>query len=236
MSHVTVARERCIYRPPGRDGRERTGMQKQAPTPLRILFMAGFALSCFGLLLFLWLSFGGNVPLKPKGYRFQVGLPGGHAARVQADVRVSGVSVGKVVDKHGRPAGNRTSRRSRCSASSRRSRCAGDPAPEDAVRETYVELTPGSTGAPRCRRGAGSRTRRPGDSPAGRDLQRVGSADAQGVPDLAAEPGAARSAAAARTSTTCSGTCRGSRATPPTSSAVLDVSGPTCAARSRTRG
>ena len=29
-----------------------------------------FAFSCFGLLLFLWLSFGGSIPLKPKGYRF----------------------------------------------------------------------------------------------------------------------------------------------------------------------
>ena len=33
--------------------------------------MVIFALSCFGLLLFLWLAFGGPIPLKPKGYRFQ---------------------------------------------------------------------------------------------------------------------------------------------------------------------
>ena len=44
-------------------------MQKQAPTLGRLLVMVGFALSCFGLLLFLWLSFGGPVPLMPKGYR-----------------------------------------------------------------------------------------------------------------------------------------------------------------------
>ena len=31
--------------------------------------MVVFALSCFGLLLFLWLAFGGPIPLKPKGYR-----------------------------------------------------------------------------------------------------------------------------------------------------------------------
>ena len=47
-------------------------MQKQAPSLGRILVMAGFALSCFGLLLFLWLAFGGPIPLQPKGYRFNV--------------------------------------------------------------------------------------------------------------------------------------------------------------------
>lgn len=45
-------------------------MQKQAPTVGRLLIMVGFALSCFGLLLFLWLAFGGPIPLAPKGYRF----------------------------------------------------------------------------------------------------------------------------------------------------------------------
>ena len=43
-------------------------MQKQAPTLGRLLTMVLFALSCFGLLLFLWLSFGGPVPLKPVSY------------------------------------------------------------------------------------------------------------------------------------------------------------------------
>ncbi|MBS1871238.1 MAG: MCE family protein [Actinobacteria bacterium] len=72
-------------------------MQKQAPTLGRILVMAGFALSCFGLLLYLWVSFGGGFPLKPKGYRFHIRF--GEAAQLaqQADVRISGVPVGKVV-------------------------------------------------------------------------------------------------------------------------------------------
>ena len=50
-------------------------MQKQAPSLGRILMMVLFALSCFGLLLFLWLSFGGPVPLKPKGYQVKVAFP-----------------------------------------------------------------------------------------------------------------------------------------------------------------
>ena len=45
-------------------------MVKDAPSLGKIAAMVRFALSCFGLLLFLWLAFGGPVPLKPKGYRF----------------------------------------------------------------------------------------------------------------------------------------------------------------------
>jgi phospholipid/cholesterol/gamma-HCH transport system substrate-binding protein len=71
-------------------------MQKQAPSFGRILTMAVFALSCIGLLLFLWLSFGGPIPLKPKGYQFKVAFPEATQLAVEADVRVAGVSVGKV--------------------------------------------------------------------------------------------------------------------------------------------
>jgi phospholipid/cholesterol/gamma-HCH transport system substrate-binding protein len=71
-------------------------MQKQAPSLSRILTMAVFALSCFGLLLFLWMSFGGAIPLKPQGYRVQVGFPEATTLATEADVRIAGVSVGKV--------------------------------------------------------------------------------------------------------------------------------------------
>jgi len=74
-------------------------MQKQAPSLGRILVMVLFALSCFGLLLFLWLSFGGPVPLKPKGYEVKVAFPEATQLGEQADVRVAGVSVGKLTKK-----------------------------------------------------------------------------------------------------------------------------------------
>src|SRR5947209_20594847 len=70
--------------------------------------MVLFALSCFGLLLFLWLSFGGSVPLKPKGYRFQVAFPEATQLGLYADVRTAGVTVGKVREKRLDPRGNRT--------------------------------------------------------------------------------------------------------------------------------
>src|SRR3954470_7284282 len=83
-------------------------MQKQAPTFGRIVVMALFALSCFGLLVFLWLSFGGTVPLKPQGYRVKVLFPNAVQLAAQGDVRVAGVPVGRVVKVERAPGGKGT--------------------------------------------------------------------------------------------------------------------------------
>ena len=47
-------------------------MHTGSPKASRVITMVLFALSCVGLLLFLWLSFGGTIPFKAQGYRFQV--------------------------------------------------------------------------------------------------------------------------------------------------------------------
>jgi phospholipid/cholesterol/gamma-HCH transport system substrate-binding protein len=72
-------------------------MQKRAPTLGNILVIILFTLSCFGLLMFLWESFGGPLPLKPKGYRMTVAFPRVLALAEQSDVRISGVNVGHVI-------------------------------------------------------------------------------------------------------------------------------------------
>src|SRR4051795_10390051 len=119
-------------------------MQKQAPTLARLLVMVGFALSCFGLLLFLWLAFGGPIPLAPKGYRFETSFSEATQLAKEADVRISGVSVGKVKTIVTEPDG-----RSKVTIELE-NRYA--PLPKDAkatlrqktlLGETYVELTPG---------------------------------------------------------------------------------------------
>ena len=71
-------------------------MQTQAPTVTRILIAVGFAISCFGLALFLWIAFGGPVPLKPESYRVTVPFEEATTLAQESDVRISGVSVGKV--------------------------------------------------------------------------------------------------------------------------------------------
>src|SRR3954454_16507849 len=120
-------------------------MQKQAPTIGRLLVMVGFALSCFGLLLFLWLAFGGPIPLSPKGYRFQTSFGEATQLAKEADVRISGVSVGKVKDITTTADG-----RSETIIELKNQYA---PIPKDTkatlrqktlLGETYVELTPGN--------------------------------------------------------------------------------------------
>jgi phospholipid/cholesterol/gamma-HCH transport system substrate-binding protein len=124
-------------------------MQKAAPSLGRIAVMVVFALSCFGLLLFLWLAFGGPVPLKPKGYRVTASFAEASQLATEADVRISGVPVGKV--KAIEP--DQQTGRSVVTIELK-SRYA--PLPSDAqailrqktlLGETYVELTPGTDGA-----------------------------------------------------------------------------------------
>jgi len=71
-------------------------MQKQAPSIGRILVAVGFTLSCFGLILFLWIAFGGPIPLKPESYRITAYFPEATALAQESDVRIGGVSVGNV--------------------------------------------------------------------------------------------------------------------------------------------
>lgn len=68
------------------------------PTPPRqIAIAAAFSLSCFVLILFAWIAFGGSVPLQAQGYRFKVLLPQATSLAQNEQVRIAGVPVGKVV-------------------------------------------------------------------------------------------------------------------------------------------
>jgi phospholipid/cholesterol/gamma-HCH transport system substrate-binding protein len=124
-------------------------MNKAAPSFGRIAAMVVFALSCFGLLLFLWLAFGGPIPLKPQGYRFQTSFAEATQLATEADVRISGVPVGRV--KSIEP-----DKRTGLSIVVMEMESRYAPLPSDAravlrqktlLGETYVELTPGSRDA-----------------------------------------------------------------------------------------
>jgi virulence factor Mce-like protein len=71
-------------------------MGQRAPTIGQIGVAVAFAFSCFGLLLFLWSTFGGPIPFKPEGYRVTVPVDESAQLAVESDVRISNVSVGKV--------------------------------------------------------------------------------------------------------------------------------------------
>ncbi|MGO9490233.1 MAG: MlaD family protein [Solirubrobacteraceae bacterium] len=80
-------------------------MQKRAPTLGNIFVIVLFVLSCFGLLMFLWESFGGPLPLKAKGYRMTAAFPRVLALAEQSEVRISGVDVGHVISVKKGPEG-----------------------------------------------------------------------------------------------------------------------------------
>src|SRR5689334_23529154 len=83
-------------------------MHTGSPPISRVITMVLFAMSCLGLLLFLWLSFGGTIPLGAQGYRVNVSFANAQDLATQADVRIAGVSVGKVVSTRLAAQGNRT--------------------------------------------------------------------------------------------------------------------------------
>ena len=123
-------------------------MIKQAPSVGRILTMVAFSLSCFGIVLFLWLSFGGSVPLRPEGYRVNVAFPEATQLAQGAEVRISGVKVGRVRTVEPNEQTGLTD--SELEIDSRYA-----PIPKDTrailrqktlLGETYVEISPGSPG------------------------------------------------------------------------------------------
>src|SRR3712207_6755639 len=120
-------------------------MQKHTPSPAKLIGMAIFALSCFGILIFLWVSFGGSLPLKPNKYQLRVSFPEATTLAEQADVRIAGVKVGKMRRKDLDRGANRT--RTVLDIDNQYA-----PLPRDTrailrqktlLGETFVELTPG---------------------------------------------------------------------------------------------
>lgn len=121
-------------------------MAKSAPSIGRIAVAVGFALSCFGLLLFLWITFGGPIPLAPKSYRITADFPEAITLQKESDVRISGVSVGKVKSVSLPPDGNAT--RATIELEPQYAPLSSDAKAvlrqKTLLGETYVEITPGT--------------------------------------------------------------------------------------------
>ena len=125
-------------------------MNKQAPSFARIMTMVLFALSCFGLLVFLWVAFGGATPLRPDGYQITVPFKEAGQLAQQADVRISGVRVGTVKTIVTDPESGNSNvtvemlpQYSPVASDSRAMLRA-----KSLLGETYLELTPGSPDGP----------------------------------------------------------------------------------------
>jgi phospholipid/cholesterol/gamma-HCH transport system substrate-binding protein len=72
-------------------------MAKRPPGAGGLIAVLGFAFSCIGLLIYLWHTFGGPIPLEPQGYRFTAVYRDATQLIAQTDVRMAGVDVGHVV-------------------------------------------------------------------------------------------------------------------------------------------
>ncbi len=125
-------------------------MSKRAPSTAQLLVIAGFALSCFGILLFLWITFGGPTPFKAKPYEIKVPFNEATQLAQQSDVRISGVSVGKVQNIEESPNGQQAQ-----ATIDIDDQYAPLPKGTRAILrtktllgETYVELTPGNANGP----------------------------------------------------------------------------------------
>jgi ABC-type transporter Mla subunit MlaD len=71
-------------------------MVTQAPKRSALFAAIGFTLSCIGLMVFVWTQFGGTIPFAPQGYRVSALFQQSGMLVPGADVRISGVNVGRV--------------------------------------------------------------------------------------------------------------------------------------------
>jgi phospholipid/cholesterol/gamma-HCH transport system substrate-binding protein len=118
--------------------------------------MLAFAGSCVGLLIFLWISFGGSTPFAAQGYLLKANFKEGVELATQSDVRISGISVGKVISVS-------LNRKTGLTQATMRIDSQYAPRPTDTrailrsktlLGETYVELSPGSRFGPKLADGA----------------------------------------------------------------------------------
>ncbi|HET8567010.1 MAG TPA: MlaD family protein [Solirubrobacterales bacterium] len=131
-------------------------MSKRAPSTTQLLVITGFALSCFGILLFLWVTFGGPTPFRAQSYQLKIPFNEATQLAEQSDVRISGVNVGKVQSIDLAPNGKQA-----LATVAIDDQYAPLPVSTRAILrtktllgETYVELTPGSRHAPELGDGA----------------------------------------------------------------------------------
>ncbi len=109
-------------------------MVTQAPKRSAVFAAVAFALSCIGLMIFVWTQFGGTIPFGPQGYRIHALFKETGLLVPNADVRIAGVNVGKVASVQARGVNSYVTDGPTAPVRADSGRHAGDPAPEDAAR------------------------------------------------------------------------------------------------------
>ena len=129
-------------------------MGTKPPALSLILVAVLFALSVFAFTLFVWRSFGGPIPFEAKGYRFDVVFgPEATQMSANAQVRISGVPVGKVVAVDPGRAGIRATLQLESAYAPMSRDVRAIVRSKTLLGETYIELTPGSPDGPKLEEG-----------------------------------------------------------------------------------
>jgi phospholipid/cholesterol/gamma-HCH transport system substrate-binding protein len=129
-------------------------MVTQAPRRSAMLVALAFTLSCVGLIIFVWTQFAGTVPLAPQSYQVRALFKETGLLVSGADVRISGVNVGRVTEVKRRGSESLVTM-------ALQERYAPVPADSRAILrqktllgEAYVALSPGTRPGPRLKDGA----------------------------------------------------------------------------------
>ncbi len=77
-------------------------MVTQAPKRSAVFAALAFTLSCLGLMIFVWTQFAGTIPFAAQGYRIKAMFKETGLLVPNADVRISGVNVGRVISVQAR--------------------------------------------------------------------------------------------------------------------------------------
>jgi phospholipid/cholesterol/gamma-HCH transport system substrate-binding protein len=124
-------------------------MVTQAPKKTAVFAALAFALSCVGLIIFVWTQFGGTVPFAAQGYRVHALFRETGLLVPNADVRISGVNIGKVASVQARGVNSYVTMQIDAQYA---------PIPVDTrailrqktlLGEAYVELSPGTGSGPK---------------------------------------------------------------------------------------
>jgi phospholipid/cholesterol/gamma-HCH transport system substrate-binding protein len=129
-------------------------MLTRSPPMRSVAFTIAFFVVAFGLLLFVWQRFGGVTPLQAHGYRVHVRFAQAQNLQPNADVRMAGVRIGKVVSVT--PTTKRTDAALEIDAryAPLRSGTRVITRIKTLLGETFVALAPGSPAAPPIPEGA----------------------------------------------------------------------------------
>ena len=128
-------------------------MQTHAPSTARLLRLIAFALTSLVLAIIVYISFHGSTPLRPVGYEFSLRLPDSGNLVPGSDVEIAGVKIGSVEQVQRAGGDAQVTVEIDPQYAPVRSDARAIMRTKTLLGEAYIELSPGTQGAPAIRDG-----------------------------------------------------------------------------------